>query len=523
MSIKETFLKRLLREWPLAFVFGCIVFMLYPMCHAEFAMIDEHGIVEALGRNNRVGISEIFSLIQDHAFEPKPRFRPGHYVLLYLDVFLIGGNASMWHTDRLLLALISALALYLAIRVLLPPFLAGVVTLLFFSGPQNEIWIDLGLSEFYAVPLLLIGLAWIAVNLGRHNWQPARLFPGFALLLLTGFIKESFIPVLPGILAFIYVVLPWTIPSIIQDRRRQRPVDILILFFLIIGVGGQVLMVMKILHTYGHLYGAEISTTSFLYAVKPMLMTYSKATLWFLPVVAGLVVLIPRNWQEWREQVWRVDLIKAVVLLTAGAFLILAPQWVINGGNIFFAGRYLIPGNLFIVLAAALGFYLLSRKLVDRSLAELRGVVAGMLIAVALLSVLGTYREAKAVALSTHRFQTKLAESVQLKKQHPEFPLLFYSTNALDREPLISVAIFLAAKLPNPEKPFLNPYSWETGADSPMKISLAKLVKKQSLEGDQYFAKIAEFRGSGGRCIAVLFSGFTENSRCEYLVRVLES
>jgi hypothetical protein len=133
------------------------------------------------------------------------------------------------------------------------------------------------------------------------------------------------------------------------------------------------------------------------------------------------------------------------------------------------------------------------------------------------------YREAKAVALSTHKFQAKLAEIVRLKTQHPELPLLFYSTNALDREPLISVAIFLAAKLPNPEKPFLNPFNWETTADSPLKIGLAKLIKKQSLEGDKYFAKIADFRGSKGRCIAVVFSGFTENSRCEYLVRVLES
>jgi hypothetical protein len=166
---------------------------------------------------------------------------------------------------------------------------------------------------------------------------------------------------------------------------------------------------------------------------------------------------------------------------------------------------------------------LLSRSLVERSHAELRGIVAGMLIGVALLRILQTHREAQAIALSTHKFQAKLAEIVQLKTQFPEFPLLFYSTNAFDREPLISVAVFLAAKLPNREKPFLNPFSWETGADSPLKIGLAKLIKKQSLEGDQYFAKIADFPGSDGRCIAVVFSGSTENSRCEHLVRVLES
>jgi hypothetical protein len=312
MNTKETLVKRLSREWPLAFVFGCILFMLHPMFHADFAMIDDHEIVNALGRNNRVGISEIFSLIQDRAFEPKPRFRPAYYALFYSEVFFVGGNARMWHTDRLLLALISALALYLAVRVVLHPFPAGVVTLLFFSGPQNEIWIGLGPAESYGVPLLLIGLAWIAVKLGGHHWRPAQLLPGFALLWLAGFIKESFIPVLPGALALIYVVLPWIIPSIIQDHPRLKLLDILILFFLVIGVGGQVLMVMKTLHTYGHIYSAEISKTSFLSAIRPMLESYARNTLWFVPVVVGLVTLLPRHSQEWREQGWRGDLIKSL-------------------------------------------------------------------------------------------------------------------------------------------------------------------------------------------------------------------
>jgi hypothetical protein len=56
-------------------------------------------------------------------------------------------------------------------------------------------------------------LAWIAVQLGRHKWQPTWLFPGFAVLLLVGFVKESFIPVLPGVLVFIHIVMPLTLSS----------------------------------------------------------------------------------------------------------------------------------------------------------------------------------------------------------------------------------------------------------------------------------------------------------------------
>jgi heme A synthase len=213
---------------------------------------------------------------------------------------------------------------------------------------------------------------------------------------------------------------------------------------------------------------------------------------------------------------------KAIVLLVVGGFLILVPQWFVYSGNSL-AGRYLTPGNLFIVFAAALGLYLCSNNFVERDRAKLRGIVVGMLIAVTLYRLLGTYREANAAALATYKFQKKLAEIVALKTQHPALPLLFYSTNVSDREALVSVARFLAVRLPNPERPFLNPFNWEAGADSPRKIRLAKRLREESLENDGLFAKISDFHGSNGRCIAVIFSGFTENFQCAYSVRVRES
>jgi heme A synthase len=97
---------------------------------------------------------------------------------------------------------------------------------------------------------------------------------------------------------------------------------------------------------------------------------------------------------------------KAIVLLVVGGFLILVPQWFVYSGNSL-AGRYLTPGNLFIVFAAALGLYLCSNNFVERDRAKLRGIVVGMLIAVTLYRLLGTYREANAAALATYKFQKK--------------------------------------------------------------------------------------------------------------------
>jgi hypothetical protein len=522
LKTRETWVKRLLCEWPLVFVFGCIVFMLHPMLHADFAMIDDHEIVSILGRDNRVKISEISPLIQQWTLEHNGRFRPGYYVLRILEAFVVGDHAILWYTNRLLLALVSALALYRGLRVLLRPFLAGVATLLFFSGPQNEMWTRLGPQEAYGVPLVLAGLAWIVVQLGRHNWQPTRLFPGFAVLLLAGFVKESFVPVLPGVLTFIYIVMPLMLPSIVPGRPRFRLSDILILLLLVTGVGTQAWLTVKMLNTYDHQHSAEISLRSFLYKSMSTFERYSKDTLWLVPVVAGLAGLLPRNLQAWEESSWRGDLMRAIALLVAGGFLILVPQWFVYGGSPL-AGRYLTPGNLFIVFAAALGLYWCANNFVERDRVKVRGVVVGMLIAVTLYRLVGTYRDANAAALATHTFQTELAEIVALKTQHPELPLLFYSTNISDREPLVSVASFLAVRLPTPEQPFLNPVNWAGGAESRQQRRVAKRITEEALEGDKFFAKFADFPGSNGQCIAVIFSSFPENVRCAYSVRVSAS
>ena len=516
-------MKRVLREWPLVFVFGCIVFMLYPMLHADFGMIDDHEIVSILGRDNRVKISEISPLIQQWAIEHDARFRPGYYVLRILRSLF-----RWWSCEPVVHESITA-GTGFGIGTILGPtrcfasFSRWSCNAAFFSGPQSQMWTMLGPQEAYGSPLVLAGLAWIAVQLGRHKWQPTGLFPGFAVLLLAGFVKESFIPVLPGVLAFIYIVMPSILPSIVPGRPRFRPLDVLILLLLVTGIGAQVWFTVRMLHTYSDQRLAEISLRSFLYAIISMLEQYSKDTLWFVPVVVGLAGLLPRNSQEWKELSWRGDLMKATVLLAAGGFLILVPQCFVfvHSGNPL-AGRYLTPGNLFIVFAAALGLYLCSNNFVERGRAELRGVVVGMLITVTLFRLFGTYRAANEAALAAHKFQTTLAEIVELKTQHPELPLLFYSTNIFNREPLVSVVRFLAVRLPNPEQPFLHTINWETEADS-RKRRLTERLRKVSLEGDEFFAKISDFRGSNGRCIAVIFSSFTENFRCTYSVRVSEA
>src|SRR5206468_8235 len=105
------------------------------------------------------------------------------------------------------LAFVCALALYRLIRVVLPPISTAVITFLFFSGPQNEIWVNLGAAETYGIVLVLSGLALAATAIERG--ERGVFFPlGLSLVALAGFVKESFIPMFPASVIFIYVVLP---------------------------------------------------------------------------------------------------------------------------------------------------------------------------------------------------------------------------------------------------------------------------------------------------------------------------
>jgi hypothetical protein len=201
-------------------------------------------------------------------------------------------------------------------------------------------------------------------------------------------------------------------------------------------------------------------------------------------------------------------------------------------------GRYLTPGNVFVVFAAALGLYWCSNNFLERSRpkllgasgGELVGVAVGILIGSMAIRVYGTYGYANGAALATHNFQAKLTAIVELKTLHPELPLLFYPSDVFNREPLMSIARFLAVKLPKPEKPFLITIR-ETGADSPQEIRRIKLFRQMSLAGDEFFAKISDFSGSNGQCIAIVFSGTTQalralafiyekNFRCAYVVHI---
>ena len=153
-----------------------------------------------------------------------------------LEAYVAGDSPAQWHMDRFVLAGVSALALYSALRILLAPLPAGVTALLFFSGSQNP-------SGSPSVPTNPMRLPWSSaaslgllcscndVTGGQSHCSRA------SFVFVAGFVKETFMPILPGTLVFIYGLLPLIVSGAGSLRTQLRAVDTLTLVALVGGVG----------------------------------------------------------------------------------------------------------------------------------------------------------------------------------------------------------------------------------------------------------------------------------------------
>jgi len=518
-------LKPLLSEWPFLLVALCLVHMLQPAFQADFALIDDHEIISLLGREGRLTMGQVIPLIRDYAIEKAGRFRPGYYTLKVLEAYVADGHANCWHVHRCLLAIVSAGALYCLVRCLLPPFAAAIVALLFFAGRQNEIWIRLGPNETYGVPFCLVGMAWVALWVARDRWRPTTLLPGFTLIWLAGFMKESFIPVLPGVLAFLYIIMPIVLRHPVLRPGSLTFADSLTLVLLLLGIGIQVGLVILVLKKYGHVYGASFTATAFVGAIKPTMKEYARQSAWFLAVVVALLrpLLGTGPGREFRS--WFCDMASMVGLLLAGAFLILVPQWAILGRQPL-AGRYLIPGNLFVVFSVSVALYFSFGK------SSLQGpvLVKFALLSVFLTIVLFRGRETRQAAhwhaYDTRRFQARVQQIVQLKEAHPDLPLLFCSEDPDDWEALYSVAIYLSVKLPEGERPILASLPSLRGKGVPPKERLPPELASELEHVQKALKSTGVFSGRPGfdladdECIAVMFHSFTDYYAGKYRISI---
>jgi hypothetical protein len=164
-----------------------------PMVGAPLGPHDDHELPVIAEQLRTEGF---FPTLASWLDEGRGRFRPGYWVIRVTETAIWGLDTRGWYLDRAALLLASLWAGYLLARLRFTRGVSVLAALLLVAGPQAESFGRLGPQEAYAVPLSLAGFALI----GRR-----REGAGLALLVLSAFIKEPFIP-----LALLGVAWAWT-------------------------------------------------------------------------------------------------------------------------------------------------------------------------------------------------------------------------------------------------------------------------------------------------------------------------
>lgn len=306
---------------------AALMYVMAPMASAQFSHVDDHEIAVIIGPSQHIALTDVPGKIAQYAIETNGRFRPGYFTLRVLEATFAGTYVPIWYLDRFILALLAGAALLALAYGYVTRLPLIVLPLMLIAGPQAEMWTRLGPQETYAVPMILAGLA-----LWRWRHQTA----GLAFLLAAGLVKESFVLLIPAVMAW----MAWR-----QGRQAWKSI-------LCVGIVGglEAAAVAVEMLRYGDFYAQTRTLASIVAAAGTMLGQFSVDNGWYIAGLLGLGAAVSiRSGERPRP---------ALILAAAAFILVFVPQAYFYGGNPpDIEGRYLAPAMFFAILVAGLGYW----------------------------------------------------------------------------------------------------------------------------------------------------------------------
>ena len=401
---------------------GALFVMMWPVLQSEFGMIDDHQLIDTMPGGRALSIVDIPSRAMVATGEPVGRFRPGYWAAQAVEMSIAGQHPSWWYLDRMILAAIVLIAVFVVASRIVGPLPAAVISLLPFSGPQVEAWLRLGAQEAYAMPLAGLGLAFIAVRALNGRVHPAQVAPGYVLLLLAAQVKENFITLAPAA-----VVVSVGLTGLRHLRRADWIVAGGVLVMTLIDL---VLIASKI-HRYGNVYPQERTAWAVLQHLRYVFETQTKFALLAVGMSA-VVLLVARS---------RRRLTVVVAAFVAVGSLLVLPQSVLLAGT-GREGRYLYPLALLPCVVWALTFWG-AATLPRWKLPVTAGLLVALIIPLGSGFALGR-DTALGNALRTRGFQQQLEAIRQRAVDSGNRTVVLEPALAtLDYEPVASLATYL--------------------------------------------------------------------------------
>lgn len=453
--------------------------MLGPSLRSSFGIIDDHEILDIIGRHPRLPVSEILPTIAERTNEPVGRFRPAYWLGRTLEAAAAGQNSTWWYVDRFVLAAIALVAIYVALCHVAPPPVAAVVALLPFTGRQFETWTRLGPSEAYAFPLLCLAVLFIVRATVRGD-PPARMWPAYVLLAAAALAKENFLFVGPVVVVGIVLL---------HGVRRMSRRDWTAVAAVAAVAALNLVLILAKAAQHGTVYPQERTTASarawYAYALEP-LRGSARLYVGVILMIALFAVVKINRLQARRIVLW-LSVAGAAVLLQI-AFYAGAPQ----------VGRYLYP----VVLIAVIIWGVVAQ--LGRSATTRLGVIAlhTLIIVLLLPPVLQGMKESRDLSLvsasSNNAFAHSLAEIERTAINSGATVVVLQPADPRsDQERVLSLARFLYAGT-DLQVMTLPP---SQVADDPFSQSLAATMVTWSRQGYQ---RLVPYRPTAG-CLSVIF------------------
>lgn len=518
------------RPFLVALLLGLLmsVALLWRVLPAEWSPIDDHEIPKFLGTDWHISLSELPSTALQTEIKnwgASKRYRPIYYSLRLLECWAWGANLGLWYTVRIaLLGITLGCSFFIMRRPL--GWLAAIALTAFLMTESfwADIWARLGPSEIYCVPgtaLFLVGfqLLWNFRSLSPGRVAPASaLVPGLTALSL-GFLmavgsKEN------------YLILCLPVAVLLVRSLAVRPVlrGVSLVCGLLLTLGALLAIgIVRGVSTFGHVYGMSVSVSAssllrsliipefFPFWVGVALALAATYLMWVRLATAdrsGVIVSMMRPWMLWMGA-------GLMTYLSQVAFF--GEPWPTNI-------RYDFPGVIVPLVFPALLFGLVHKGAEKTGFAPepLRILRGWLVVGLTALIVIKGFSSLTGATLrqvsTTKRYTSALQSLVQIASQNPKMPIVMYSSDPFDHEPMIGTSWFLASfRVQNPL--YMEIRHAKSSLGDPRRERVSKELQRRSINGwGNVFHPKSELDDAPH--IGALFSGDQAGRHCWKSVRL---
>lgn len=481
--------------------------------HAEFGIIDDYQIVEYIGPDNTMSVSEIVPLLlKTEVGHPGefPRYRPSYFAVRIIETFFWGESPFLWYFARLIMSILFASCLWYLLQDYIGFIPAGLFVLYIFTYSfWADIFTRLGPAEAYIV----LGITLFALGFHFLIQRERRTTKGWVvvswtlvtlgIVLAIGSKENALVLVLPCIILWLQ--------TFIQKRGRWIGfLNVSLILFYAIFITWAIVIALK--RTGVTIYAQSVSFSSRWEVLLAALKTKDSVLMLAGTVVVGGLFCyfhFVKSDKKLRQLSFNA------LAIIVGCYFLFVTQFFFYNGSWPIGNRYDFPGLLYrpVFYLTLVWLFVRSMQAAGVNRNVYLGLVAGFSVGLALIIAPGrliqTREATRRNVQYTQAFKSQYDGVVEKLKANPDWALVIESHSVRDYEPIYGWAKYLAAHgVTNQIFLRMHDYSSETAVSDLDKI-LTEGLEKTAREGRRGISPLHELEEYRNKCFSLQLSGMT--------------